>query len=289
MWRGEGRRDIIIPMSETGRLQRRRWAVPALSAFGTLTLASLAVATNLATELIPESWEWTRESGVVWSIFAILLAGSVALAWAIANVPAPPEMRATTNVENVRVDLVRNSELESTLDITVRNLRELASVVHELDVANVNRYWFGGSHPLAALYPSARYFADLEEAYSRGETYAVRISQSIDARSTDRFLISMPLLGMPPTHGGILYEFDACLIVDSDRVTVHLGRYLVCHGEAEFTRFLGHIRRRGVERAEWLAALRTLVRDLLVRIEGGDLVTTMDVREGLIDLRMALD
>src|SRR6476646_3979114 len=67
----------------------RRWAAPALAFLATLSLASLAVVTNLATAVVPGSVGWLRDGMILWPAVAVLaLISGVLAAWAARSSPA---------------------------------------------------------------------------------------------------------------------------------------------------------------------------------------------------------
>lgn len=211
-------------------MNRRRRSALAIST--ALTLALLAVSTNLATGVLPDSWTWTRNALLLWILvgFLVVLSAVLALRGAIAD--GAPETGSSAELEVVRVDLRREDVLQrgsdrsaSVLDISLLNKGGTAVFVHEVRLENIERHPFlTGAELLSAVHPSANYL--VAEPFS-GNSHSCRVSQALAPQEADRFTLTLDprLQGM--SCGQTLYIFDANLVTGRDRNSIPLGRFMI--------------------------------------------------------------
>ena len=74
------------------------WLAPVLAAVTSLLLAALAVATNLATGLLPETWGWAKSAWLWWGLAGVLApVVAVLTAWQVRGVAMVPSQAEAPN------------------------------------------------------------------------------------------------------------------------------------------------------------------------------------------------
>jgi hypothetical protein len=131
-----------------------------------------------------------------------------------------------SDLELVRVDFLHGSDGDRfpMIDVTLRNMGQIAAVIHEFVVNDAETWEFPAPVSPSAMPVSWTFDVDL----GRSREQRHRISQVVEGQGADRFAVRLGTsVACYPFVGAFLYTFRASLTVNASRSQVELGHFLV--------------------------------------------------------------